>query len=279
VSASGAGSSGTIVCGVDHSPGARNAAKLADGLAGRLGSRLLLIHAVPLPLPSREAGVAPPTSFVMVDQMRAAGVTLLEEIAGELDAAPGIERRVQIGGAAEVIAAAAEDAGAELVVVGSRGLGSVGALLLGSVSRSLATRGPCPALIVPDSTPVLGDGPIVCAVDESEGAGAALSAAADLAGRLDVQLLVVTVEANDGPSPAAVERLVSAAGLGMSTRTIVTHGEPAAAIVEAAGSHGAGMIVIGSRGRGALAASVLGSVSSSVAGRSERPVLVVRGRG
>jgi nucleotide-binding universal stress UspA family protein len=279
VSESGTGSSGTIVCGVDHSPGARNAATVGGGLAGRLGSRLLLVHAVPLPLPSREAGVAPPTSFVMVDQMREAGATLLEEIAGELGAGLEIERRVQIGGAAEVIAAAAEDAGAELVVVGSRGLGSVGALLLGSVSRSLATRGPCPALIVPASAPALGDGPIVCAVDDGEGARAALSAAADVAGRLGVQLLVVTVEANDGPSPAAVERLVGDVGLGTTTKTIVMHGEPAAAIVEAAGSHGAGMIVIGSRGRGALAASVLGSVSSSVAGRSDRPVLVVRGRG
>ncbi len=86
----------------------------------------------------------------MVDQMREAGATLLEEIAAELGAGLEIERRVQIGAAAEVIAAAAEDAGAELVV-GSRGLGSVGALLLGSVSRSLATRGPCPALIVPAS--------------------------------------------------------------------------------------------------------------------------------
>jgi nucleotide-binding universal stress UspA family protein len=279
VSESGISSSGTIVCGVDHSPGARIAATVAGGLAGRLGSRLLLVHAVPLPLPSREAGVAPPTSFVMVDQMREAGVALLEEIAGELGAGTEIEQRVQIGGAAEVIAAAAEDAGADLVVVGSRGLGSVGALLLGSVSRSLATRGPCPALIVPASAPALGDGPIVCAVDDSEGARAALSAAADVAGRLDVQLLVVTVAANDGPSPAAVERLVGDVGLGTTTKTIVMHGEPAAAIVEAAGSHGAGMIVIGSRGRGALAASVLGSVSSSVAGRSDRPVLVVRGRG
>ena len=185
---------------------------------------------------------------------------------------------MQIGAAAEVIATAAEDTGAELVV-GSRGLSSVGAILLGSVSRSLATRGPCPALIVPASAAALGDGPVVCAVDESEGSRAALSAAADIAGRLGVQLLVVTVQANDGPAPAAVERLVGDADLGTGTKTIVMHGEPAAAIVAGAGSHGAAMIVIGSRGRGTLAASVLGSVPSSVAARSDRPVLVVRGRG
>lgn len=270
--------SAVIVCGVDHSPGARTAAAVASGLAGRLGSRLLLVHAVPLPLPSRELGVAPPTSFVAVDEMREAGVTLLEEMAAELGGVPRIERQVQIGGAAEVIASAAEDAGAELVVVGSRGLGSVSAVILGSVSLSLAARGPCPALIVPASASPLGDAPIVCAVDESDGARAALTAAADVAGRLGVRLLVVTVEADDGPSAAAVEAIVADAGLGTEVERIATHGEPAAAIVEAAGAHGAGMIVIGSRGRGALAASVLGSVSSSVAGRSDCPVMVVRAR-
>ncbi len=268
--------SATIVCGVDHSPGARTAAAIASGLAGRLGLRLLLVHAVPLPLPARELGVAPPTSFVAVDQMREAGATLLEEVAAELGGGAGVDRQVQIGGAAEVIASAAEDARAELVVVGSRGLGSVSAVLLGSVSLSLAARGPCPALIVPAAASPLGDAPIVCAVDESDGARAALAAAADFAERLGVRLLVVTVEADGGPSPAAVERIVADAGLGTGVERIVTHGEPAAAIVEAAGGNGAGMIVIGSRGRGALAASVLGSVSSSVAGRSECPVMVVR---
>ena len=86
MSASGIGSSGTISAGRSL-PGRTERGDTRGDLAGRLGSRLLLVHAVPLPLPSREAGVAPPTCFVMVDRTRDAGAALLEEIAGSSDPA------------------------------------------------------------------------------------------------------------------------------------------------------------------------------------------------
>lgn len=56
----------SIVCGVDHSPAARTAAEVAIGLSGRLGARLILVYAVPLPRASRELSVAEPASFVTV---------------------------------------------------------------------------------------------------------------------------------------------------------------------------------------------------------------------
>jgi nucleotide-binding universal stress UspA family protein len=43
-------------------------------------------------------------------------------------------------------------AGATLVVVGSRGVGRVVGLLLGSVSQAIATRASCPVLVVPPKT-------------------------------------------------------------------------------------------------------------------------------
>jgi hypothetical protein len=75
------------------------------------------------------------------------------------------------------------------VVVGSRGLGSIGSLLLGSVSLRLAAHGPCPTLIVPDSGANVGDRPIVCAVDDSDGSRAATATAATLSDRLGMGLL------------------------------------------------------------------------------------------
>jgi nucleotide-binding universal stress UspA family protein len=266
---------GVIVCGVDHSPGARTAADIAIGLADRFGTRLVLVHAVPLPRPSREVGVAQPSSLVTVERMREAGASLLEEIAAGVDG-PEIAQEVRIGAAAEVLGTVAEDAGAECVVVGSRGLGRVGAVLLGSVSLALAARGPCPTLIVPESASPIGDGPVMCAVDDTDGARAALSKAADLATRLDRQLLLVTVKAVDDPASAAAEPPVDDTRLGTGAEWIYSRGEPAAGILEAAAARRAAMIVIGSRGRGALAASVLGSVSSAVAGGSRSPVMVVR---
>jgi nucleotide-binding universal stress UspA family protein len=50
---------------------------------------------------------------------------------------------------------------------------------------------------------------------------------------------------------------------------------PAAAILEAARSHDAALIVVGARGIGTLRAAVLGSVSSKVLHEADRPVLVV----
>jgi nucleotide-binding universal stress UspA family protein len=55
-------------------------------------------------------------------------------------------------------------------------------------------------------------------------------------------------------------------------------GEPAEAIVGAATAQRAGMIVIGSRGRGALASAALGSISAAVAAQAPCAVTVVRGR-
>src|SRR5918997_3426536 len=52
------------------------------------------------------------------------------------------------GRAVEEIVGQAEEIGAGLVVVGSRGMGRLGRMALGSVSTGLAHRSPCPVLIV-----------------------------------------------------------------------------------------------------------------------------------
>jgi nucleotide-binding universal stress UspA family protein len=53
-------------------------------------------------------------------------------------------------------------------------------------------------------------------------------------------------------------------------------GHVAKLIVEAARDHGAGVIVVGSRGRGELSALLLGSVAHQVIHLADRPVLVTR---
>jgi nucleotide-binding universal stress UspA family protein len=73
----------------------------------------------------------------------------LEHAIGELgEAADGIEiePRLREGQPADVLVAEAADA--ELLVVGSRGLGGFRELLLGSVSHQCAQHAPCPVLIV-----------------------------------------------------------------------------------------------------------------------------------
>jgi nucleotide-binding universal stress UspA family protein len=88
---------------------------------------------------------------------------------------------------------------------------------------------------------------------------------------------------HSGPLPEADDVLAEAAALthamGVPYTRVVVEGHAAPEILAAAEATAADMIVIGSRGFGALTGTFLGSVSQSVLKRSPLPVLVVRARG
>lgn len=65
---------------------------------------------------------------------------------------------------------------------------------------------------------------------------------------------------------------------GVEVETEILEGHPAEAIVELARARNVALIIVGSRGRGAIAGAVLGSVSEAVVRRADRPVLVVKPR-
>jgi nucleotide-binding universal stress UspA family protein len=69
---------------------------------------------------------------------------------------------------------------------------------------------------------------------------------------------------------------VSALG-GAHVETSTAHGDPAAVLCERAGELGADVVVVGSRGHGAIRRALLGSVSTYVVHNAPCPVLVVRG--
>jgi nucleotide-binding universal stress UspA family protein len=140
---------------------------------------------------------------------------------------------------------------------------------------------------------------IVCGVDGSADSQAALGVAAELAARLQLKLVVVTVVepsksyaeaaslvgAAPRPSLATTEQqkqaaselldeLVSIMGLGEARRRVVV-GFAAERLSDLADEESAELIVVGSRGRGAFKAAFLGSVSTSLIGVARCPVLVV----
>lgn len=75
---------------------------------------------------------------------------------------------------------------------------------------------------------------------------------------------------------ALEEASALAAELGVSARTELLTGNPVDEIVAYADSTAADLIVVGSRGHGAVASALLGSVSQGVLHEARRPVLVFR---
>jgi nucleotide-binding universal stress UspA family protein len=76
--------------------------------------------------------------------------TTVEQPAGKLftDAGMAYEWQFEVGHPVDTILHVAKDRGADLIVLGSRGLGGFKRLLLGSVSNGVLHHAPCPVLIV-----------------------------------------------------------------------------------------------------------------------------------
>ena len=139
---------------------------------------------------------------------------------------------------------------------------------------------------------------ILIATDGSDSAHEALEFGLDLAAEQDAKAFIVHVApavdvmpyANFGYVAPSVphefdehdrECLQEAAELaaekGVDVETGLLKGRPADEIVTYADTIDADLIVVGSRGHGAIASALIGSVSRGVLHESRRPVLVVRG--
>lgn len=135
---------------------------------------------------------------------------------------------------------------------------------------------------------------IVVATDGSESAGQALEFAIDLAHGTGATLQVLSVRPHralgrGGAGPAILEveevhgaehiaeaAVARAREAGVDATAHVAQGDIVGSIAEASRTLGADLLVVGSRGMGALSGAVLGSVSHALVHRSPVPVTVVR---
>lgn len=84
------------------------------------------------------------------------------------------------------------------------------------------------------------------------------------------------VERRQGIARAEAEALSDEHGIPVLSEVVT--GDPAGQIVAYADNHDVDLIVVGTRGRGAVSSALLGSVSQAVLHDAHRPVLVVRGK-
>jgi nucleotide-binding universal stress UspA family protein len=170
------------------------------------------------------------------------------------------------------------EAGIDLVVLSSHGRTGLARFALGSVAERLVQYGTAPVLLVRAFGAVMVPSHVVIPLDGSAHAEAALPVAARLSPHVvgEATLLRVVTSADD--SAAAEQYLAAVAGripLGAAQmHQVVVDGDPAQRIIEAADADK--LVVMSTRGRGALTRWLLGSVAERVVHAASAPVLLVR---
>lgn len=287
-----------VVVGVDGSLGARRAVRFAAEEAAVRGLPLRIVIATPWPeLRDRAGSTAEHADRLLLadaDDVLVEAAELAEEILPQRS----VTTVTAIGWPAAALVE--ESRQAELVVVGSRGLGGFSGLLLGSVGVEVSAHAECPVVVAREVDPVDGgpaaDAPVVVGVDGGGQSQDALGAAFHEAELHGAPLLAVhawSLPVLLGPASVPpvvfdhVRRPPDEAGAlaeavapyrekhpDVQVVERVVRGHAAGALVAA--SQGARILVVGSRGRSPMAGLVLGSVSQAVIHHAKCPVLVVR---
>ncbi len=137
-----------IVCAFDGSDNAMKAAQSAAELARKFDARLALVYVVEPYAPPVDL---PGISFVdWVEPHRKAATRLLEDAASQLlkDFGVAASSEVRVGNPANEIVTCAQEHGADLIVVGSRGHGAMKRLLMGSVADRVVHLSHGPVFVV-----------------------------------------------------------------------------------------------------------------------------------
>jgi nucleotide-binding universal stress UspA family protein len=279
---------GAVVVGYNGKGHSRTALAWGAEEAARRDAPLLVLFAANYPGMTAEPG--PGLLHRDPGALEAAEEVTQRGVSEALDAYPGL----RVAGATEVTspARALAEAGddADLLVLGSRGYGRVIGALLGSVAFNVAARARCPVIVVKDEAPVQPVGarhPVVVGTDGSPTAMAAVRFAAERAATASAGLEVITCtgghqvrDVDEQDLRATASRIAETAAdhareiqphLRVSIRTEDCPAE--VTLIDA--SADAGLVVVGTRGRGAFEGMLLGSVSHAVMHGARCAVAVV----
>lgn len=260
-----------IVVGVDGSPKDDQATSWAGRTAARTGGRVHMVYA------TKVTGSGLPEAE-LEDVGRAVTEPAAERVRAQF---PDLPVTTEVLGEDPAVALVAASQDADLVVVGSRGLGRVAGRVRGSVSQKVAAQAACP-VVVAHEEPRNPDGDVTVGVDPDDPIPEVLALAFRLAAQrgVGVQLVhafapvpaelgylrVRNLMAEIAQERAEEMRAVAAAWQrqhpDVTVRVSEFHGHPAEALTGTI--RDAGMIVLGSRGRSGLSGRRLGSVAQSV---------------
>ena len=251
-----------IVLATDGSPTAETAERVGADIARITKGKLTIVHAYADPARA-ETAVARALQIAEAEGVKTDVVLSAED-------------------PTDAVLQAAEEANADLIVIGSRGLFQE-EQVFGSVVRKIATHAPCDVLLTrarPDAERLSGAVPygrVLVATDGSATADRAARKGFALAKRLEAAVALLFV-GHPKTGELVLQDTVATMGeeAGVEATTIIRDGDPAKEILAVAAEEGFELVVVGNRGLAGAKAMLLGSIPLTVAEYAECDVLVAR---
>jgi nucleotide-binding universal stress UspA family protein len=278
-----------ILLATDGSEDAARATEAASNLARRSGAELHVVHVW-----HDVRGFA---HDLVKRELKRQGQEILDEQVERVRAAGGEVTKAHLrrGRTSNEVIALSEEIGTRLLVVGSRGLGTVQRILMGSQSEEIVHRSQIPVLVLRGGEEVWPPARIVIGEDFSDDARKAGELAASIGKLYGAQGLLVyshpdLPEVPPGEARSTVSELMDMherdesmldqrAGeleeiLGTRPELKVSEGYPANVLLEASQEVQPSLVAVGSRGLAGIMRTRLGSVSTKVVTAARGPVLV-----
>jgi nucleotide-binding universal stress UspA family protein len=298
------GPENVIIVGIDGSPAAQAALTWAAKDASRRKAALHLVQSFFVSIEYAGPGMMVPPQ-VFDDARKWAQRSLRDARTDALRVDPDLVVMTTVHAERPFVALRNASKNALMTVVGSRGLGMMSEILLGSVAMNLATHAHSPVVVVhadpdgdPPPAPAAPDAPVMVGLDGSPESDVALAFALEEASLRGVPLVAVhgwdDAPLNGFQRVYALEmdrtvidederRLLAEQLAGSATRypdveirQLVERGHAGASLLRTSHDIPPCLLVVGSRGRGGFAGLLLGSTSHRLVIHAACPVAVVR---
>ena len=133
----------TIVCGIDGSPGARSALRVATELAGALHLRVVAVHVMDA-LGDQKLDEPP-----VILRLRGSAERLLANVLYDEELLGRVDWRAEVGNVAEQLATVAADEQALLILLGARSKETARPFLRRRLAEQIVTTSSIPVVVVP----------------------------------------------------------------------------------------------------------------------------------
>ncbi|CCQ13875.1 Universal stress protein UspA-like protein [Rhodococcus sp. AW25M09] len=284
----------TIVVGVDGSSSSADAVQWAAGLAERVESPLHIASAVTQPAfyMGESASVVP--REVWAEQRCAAERIVTDVATAVLARHPDSVVTTSVHTATASAMMVELSRTARMLVVGNSGSGPIVSALFGSTAQTTSNSALCPVVVWREGADIV-DAPILVGIDGSATSEVAVDQAFDLASMFGVPMIAALAWSSlsqgaalslpGSPDSTEIEReqqlLLSESLAGRSEKYpdvavehVVRQGNPAHLLIDL--SKRAGLVVVGSHGRGVVARALFGSTSSNLTRHAHCPVMICR---